>query len=428
MTLLAVGVSHQATPVAVRERLAYRPDELGSALETLNSYVHEGVLLSTCNRTEIYAMVGHAHSGRAALLRFLSDSRGIPEQAFEPSSFAHVQEDAAQHLFRVAAGLESMVIGEPQILGQVRSAFDRARTHMQLGPTLSRLFHQALAVGKRARTESDIARSAASVSYAAVELARSTLGELRGRTVLIMGAGKMGQLAVRTLRSKGVHRLLVASRSLASARRLASQLGGEPLKFDALIDALQRADIVISSTAAGGFVLEYQTVHDAMQHRNGRPLLLIDIAVPRDIDPSVATVPGVHLSNIDDLESVCRQNLEVRRQETLKVEPLIGEEVERFAVWRESREVAPVIQALVQRAEGIRQAELERTLARLGSLSDRDRNVVSALSVSLMNKLLHEPIVRLKERGNGHDGRGYVRALSDLFRLAEEPDGPSSRA
>lgn len=420
MTLVVVGVSHHHTPLELRERLAFPPTEIGPALVRLGEFAHEGVILSTCNRTEIYARVGHPRSGSESLLRFLAEIRAVPVAEVKATSESYCQREAVRHLFRVSAGLESMVVGEPQILGQIRTAFDAARKNQTLSPTMSRLFEQALATGKRVRTETDIARNAVSTSYAAVDLARDVLGDLRGKTVLVIGAGKMGELTVRTLRAHGVDRLIVASRGLASAQKLATRLGGEPCTLAELDDALCQADIVISSTASGAHVLEADHVRRCMEQRPDRSLLLIDIAVPRDIAPDAGDMANVHLYNIDDLEDICVKNLDVRRQELPLAESVIEEEIARFESWRDSREITPLIRSLVDRAETIRQSELERALARLSGLSDRDRNVVQALSVALVNKLLHDPITRLKANGSERDGRGYARTVRDLFCLADD--------
>jgi glutamyl-tRNA reductase len=420
MTLVVVGVSHHETPLDLRERLAFPSGQLAPALDGLREFTHEGVILSTCNRTEIYAEVGHAGSGSEALIRFLADSREVPVGELRQMSTTLSQMDAVRHLFRVSAGLESMVIGEPQILGQIRTAFETARQHQTLSATMSRLFEQALATGKLVRTQTDIARNAVSVSYAAVELARDVLGDLQGRTALVIGAGKMGEMTVRTLKAHGVSRVVVGSRGIANAERLARRLGGVPCSLDAIDEALADSDIVIGSTASGSHVLEGSDVERAMAKRVDRSMLIVDIAVPRDIAPEAGAVSNVHLFNIDDLEDICSRNLEIRKLELPQAEILVEDEVTRFEAWRESREVAPLIRSLVSHGESIRQAELNRALARLGGLSDRDRNVVQALSVALVNKLLHNPIARLKTGSPEHDSRVYARAVRDLFDLADE--------
>jgi glutamyl-tRNA reductase len=313
-----------------------------------------------------------------------------------------------------------MIIGEPQILGQIRAAFEVARRHQALSATLSRLFEQALAAGKRVRTETDISRSAVSVSYAAVELAREVFGDLQGRTAMVIGAGKMGELTVRTLKSHGVSRLIVGSRGMASAERLARRLGGDPCVLDDIHDALSDSDIVISSTASGQHVLQAIDVELAMARRVDRPMLIVDIAVPRDVAPEAGELSNVHLFNIDDLEDICSRNIEIRRLELPQAELLIEEEVARFDAWREGREITPLIASLVSHAESIRRSELDRALARLSGLSARDRNVVQAMSVALVNKLLHDPITRLKAGSSEHDGRAYARTVRDLFSLADE--------
>jgi glutamyl-tRNA reductase len=420
VTLVVVGVSHHNTPLELRERLAFPPETLAASLVRLGEFAHEGVILSTCNRTEIYADVGHARSGIEALLRFLADARDVPVDELRSTAMMLSQDEAVRHLFRVSSGLDSMIIGEPQILGQIRTAFEVARRHQALSAMMSRLFEQALAAGKRVRTETEISKSAASVSYAAVELAREVFGDLNGRTALVIGAGKMGELTVRTLKSHGVSRLIVGSRGMASAERLARRLGGEPCVLDQIHDALSESDIVISSTSSGQHVLEAADVERAMAHRVDRSMLIVDIAVPRDVAPDAGEVSNVHLFNIDDLEKICSRNIETRRLELPQAEVLIEEEVSRFDAWRESREITPLIRSLVTHAESIRQSELDRALARLSGLSERDRNVVQAMSVALVNKLLHEPITRLKTGSVEHDSRAYARTVRDLFSLADE--------
>lgn len=425
MVILALGVHYKSAPVAVRERVAFAPDDLPTALAALREYVAEGAILSTCNRTEIYALVGHVHSGGKNLRRFLSESRGVPAADLEPYLRWYCQEEAVRHLFRVAAGLDSMVLGEPQILGQVREAWTLARQAGSLGPVLENLFREAVVVGKRARRETGISRHAVSVSSAAVILARQVVGDLTGCTVAVIGVGKMGEQAAELLVENGARRLLVLNRTAARAQDLADRLGGQALPLDRLAEALVQADVVITSTGAPTPIVTAALVESLLARRAGRPLCLIDIAVPRDVEPAVGRLPRVRLYNIDDLQAVCTANLGERAREADRVEALVAEHVERFRLWWQAREVVPTIAALRQRAEEIRQAELARALARLGHLSERDRQVVSALSVAIVNKLLHRPITRLKEVA---DSRSYSRALRDLFGLDPLPlDGPAAQ-
>ena len=420
MPLLSLGLSHEDAPIGVRERLAVTTEGLSDALVLLGREVNEGVILSTCNRTEIYAVVDHRQSGERAVDRFLLGLSDMPIDEIGPYLRERWQEDAARHLFRVAAGLESMVVGEAQILGQVRSAVETAATAGTAGPILQRLFNQALVVGKRARSETAIARNAVSLSSAAVEQARRVLGSLKGTTVLLVGAGKMSELAALTLRDKGVRRVLVANRTVTRADGLVEKLGGESVPFDRLAESLQTADIVISSTTAPGYVITAASARAALAQRGSRPIALVDIAVPRDIEPTVAELAGVHLSNVDDLRAVCETNLEQRRAETDKVDAFVEAELKRFIAWRRARDVTPTISALVNKAEHIRRREIKRALSRMNGLSERDLNAVNALSVAIVNKLLHDPIVTLKERSAGLDSRHYTHAVRELFNLPDE--------
>lgn len=417
MPILTVGLTHREAPLELRERLAIPRERLGLAVERLDEFVPEGVILSTCNRTEVYASVGHEGSGARSVHRFLAELSGLDERQLAPHLRTHWQEEAARHLFRVAAGLDSMILGEGQVLGQVREAFEQATLRRPIGPELARLFHRALAVGKRARSETAIARSAVSISQAAVERARRVLGGLERSTVLIIGAGKMGELAARSLREHGAERLLLMNRGADRADALAERHGGQAWPLSELAGALRSADIVIASTAAPSYLLTPALVGAALPERGGRPLVVVDIGVPRNVDPAVGELPGVELSNVDDLRDDCAANLELRRGESAKVEAIVEDELTKYVQWWQSREVAPTISALVQKAEVIRREELSRALNRLGPLSDREQNALNALTVAIVNKLLHAPITRLKERGAGLDGKHYVHAARDLFDL-----------
>lgn len=417
MPILAVGLTYLDAPVELRERLALPSAQLDQALDTLAEFVAEGVIVSTCNRTEVYASVAHHATGVRALTRFLARVGGLDEQALSVHLRDHWQEASVRHLFRVAAGLDSMIIGEGQVLGQVREAYERAASRGPVGAELARLFNRALAVGKRARTETAIARNAVSVSHAAVDLARRALGGLRQATVLVIGAGKMGELAARSLRERGAGRVILMNRTEQRADSLVEQLGGEAWPLSELDAGLRAADIVITSTTSDHYVITRESVAAALAQRQERPLAIVDIAVPRDVEPTVAELPGAHLFNVDDLRDVCASNLHQRRREATKVESIIEDEVEKYVRWWQSREVAPTIAALMQRAEAIRQDELTRALARLGPLSDRERNAINALTTAIVNKMLHDPITRLKERGSGLDGKPYVHAIRELFDL-----------
>jgi glutamyl-tRNA reductase len=415
--ILAVGLSYQTAPIGLRERLALSGLRLADALERLASYVPEGVILSTCNRTEVYAAVGHQSSGLRNVSRFLADIGEVEEVDLAAHLVGHWQELAVRHLFRVAAGLDSMILGEGQILAQVRQAYDAAGQRRPLGPLLSRLFDRSLLVGKRARAETAIARSAVSVSQAAVELATSKLGRLPGSTILVIGTGKMGELTATALHSRGAERVILMNRTLTRAHSLAGRLEVEAWSIDRLPQALVEADIVISSTGSPDHVITREILRPLQEAREGRPLVMVDIAVPRDIEPEVADLRGVHLFNVDDLQDTRAANLEQRQREAVQVEAIIEEELQKFIRWWQSRDVAPTISALVQKAETIRQEELNRALARLGPLSDREATAVNAMTLAIVNKMLHAPITRLKDRAAGLDGKHYLHAVRELFDL-----------
>ncbi len=420
MHIVVVGLNHKVAPVEVRERLSIGQGELAEALTALQDHVQEGVILSTCNRTEVYGLTSHPATGARALRTFFSQHRLLPLSEFDLYLYSHHEREAVRHLFRVAAGLDSMIVGEPQILGQVRTAFEAAEANGSTGPVLSALFRQAITAGKRVHTETEISRHAVSVSYAAVELARKIFGALPSRTALIIGAGEMAELALRTLVDNGVGQVLVANRTRQRAEELAAQFQGQAADLSGLDGLLTRADIVISSTAAAGYVLTVPTVRAAMRARRNRPLFLIDIAVPRDIDPEVQRLENVFLYNVDDLEAVCQANLQERAKEAEKAGAIIEDETAKYEAWRNALGVVPTISALRAWAEEVRQAELSKAMSRMHGLSERDQNTVNALTIGIMNKMLHGPIVGLK--GDGHR---YIDAVRELFRLdGRVADGP----
>jgi len=419
--VVVLGVNHKAAPVEVREQVAFPPGHLAEALAEATRYVGEAVILSTCNRTEVYAVAPGREAGVENLRRFLCTYHDLPGERFLPYAYHYVDLDAVRHLFGVACGLDSMIVGEPQIQGQVRDAYEAAVASRAAGTVLGTLFRQALSVGKRARSETGISRNAASVSYAAVELARRIFGDLSCRQVFVVGAGQMGELTAKTLLDCGVKAVIVASRTRARAEELALRFGGEAIDFAHLPEGLETADIVVSSTAAPHFVIHADTVRRAMQNRGGRPLFLIDIAVPRDVDPEVQKIENVFLYDVDDLHSVVEANIRERRREVSKVESIIAAETAKFAAWLGTLEVVPAISALRSRAEGIRQGEIERAAGRLRHLSAQDWEVIDAMTAAIVNKLLHEPTQRLREyaAASSQDGRNYVALARDLFGLPE---------
>lgn len=418
--ILVIGLNHKAAPVEIRERLAFSESRLGEALSALSSYSTEGIILSTCNRMEIYAVVDSIEPGVANVKQFLSDYHDLSIKEFERYLYIHSSRDAVNHLFGVSSGIDSMVLGEPQILGQVRDAFEYAEGNQSTGRILSAFFRHAIKVGKQARTETEISRNAASVSYAAVELAKKIFGELGQCVVLVVGAGGMGKLTARTLLDNGAGSMLVMNRTFERAKDLAARFGGRPMEFERMAEALVSSDIVISSTGADDYVIKVDAVKQAMRQRRNRPIFFIDIAVPRDIDPQVDKIESAYLYNIDDLNAVCEANLREREKEVKKVEAIIDDEVGKFMNWWQTLDVVPTITALRNKAENIRQAELARMMPKLADLSDRDREKVNALTAAIVNKLLHVPITRLKSHSNGHHGKDYAHALRDLFDLTDQ--------
>ncbi len=420
MEILALGIDHQHAGVALREKLAFGPDELRELHSRLRAHLLEAIVVSTCNRTELYALVSDTIADCDAAAQALCENRGISATEFSAHVIQYRRQEAVRHLFRVAVGLESIVVGEHQIMGQLRAAAELAAETKSAGPIMTRLFHDALAVGKRARVESGIARNSVSIATAAVELAHRALATLEERTVLVIGAGRMSGIAARSLAAKRVGRMVVVSRQSARAEALAARVGGEWSSFSDLGVALAEADVVITATAARGSVIDTSLARDALATRPDRPLILIDVAVPRDVDPSVSQLAGCTVYNVDDLAALRQANLATRRLEGLKVEAMIAEGMAKFEAWYVGREFGPTIARLVARAEQIRQREMDRVLARMETLSDRDRNLVNAMTQAIVNKLLHDPIVRLKERGGRHDARLYNHAVRELFALRED--------
>jgi glutamyl-tRNA reductase len=422
--ILLIGVNHTTAPIALRERLAIGGTELTDELTRFGksnghgpTLLPEGVILSTCNRLEIYAVTDDIRHGRETLIQFLSQNRQVPVEEFADSLYIKSDAEAVSHLARVACGLDSMVVGEPQILGQVTDAYQAALGRHATGPVLNTLFRYAIQAGKRARTETAISQCATSVPSAAATLAEEEMGSLDGRVVLVMGAGDMGQIAARTLMARGASGIIVANRTYDRALRLAREFNGEAMTFDRQAEALARADIVITATDAPHILVTPQKVMKAMAHRSQRSMLIIDIAVPRDTDPAVADIPGIRLFDIDDLQDVVNGNLEARQREIPRVEAIATEEATNFMTWFHALDVVPTIADLRQRAEAIKAQELDKALRRLGDLSDREQETVRALAHGLVNKLLHEPTVRLKQcaaQGDGYLYTGVVRELFDL--------------
>jgi glutamyl-tRNA reductase len=416
--LLLVGTSHRLAPVELRERLFIGPREAGElALQLAED--GEAVVLGTCNRTEVYIADADPQAARARVAAEFARRARLSAAELEPALQVAKDEQVSSHLFRVAAGLDSLVPGEPQILGQVREAQELALASGAAGPVLNRLFRDALHAGKRVRAETALAERPASVAATAARLAHQVFGELSGRRVLIIGAGKMGEIAAASLVSGGLEKVFIANRTLDRAAALAARFGGRAVGFDRLGTELVRADVVVSSTRCPRLVLTAAQVAEALPRPGGRPLLLIDIAVPRDLDPAIGGLAGCSLYDIDDLGELVSDCGADAHGEFSRAEAIAAEEADRFAAWRRSLEVVPAIASLRRRAEQIRAAELAHASGDLGGLSPSERRAVEAVTARIVNKLLHAPTVRVKETAQHPGGARYAAVLRHLFALEE---------
>lgn len=414
--IVVVGVNHETAPVSVREALAFPKDRLAEALERLRQEtgLGEAMILSTCNRVEVYGRA--AEPCGEAVSAFLARYHGRAPSDIEAHLYRLEGEAAVRHAFRVAASLDSMVLGEPQILGQVREAYEAAEKAGSLGSVLNALRNRSIAAARRARSETAIGRNAVSVSHVAVELARKIFGDLRDRSVLLVGAGKMSEVAARQMVQSGARASVLGGRTFEKAEQLAAALGGRAAPFESLRSELARADIVISGTGAPGVVIQREDVEAAQAARRGRPLFLIDIAVPRDIAAEAGRVSGVFLYDLDDIKHVAEANLRERKKEASAAEAILQREIREFLDWRRSLEVVPVLVELRRRADEIRRTEIEKARRRLGPLTAEQESALEAATSAIVNKLLHGPTVQLKQMaGNGQPEHvGFIRKLFGL--------------
>ncbi|HET9721171.1 MAG TPA: glutamyl-tRNA reductase [Solirubrobacteraceae bacterium] len=419
--LLAIGVSHKTAPVEVRERLALTDTRAAQFLRDLRgtAEVQEAVAISTCNRTELYLVVSDPVEAESTVLGMLARQAGIRPTALAGAIYSHHNCDAARHLYRVTAGLESMIVGEAEIQGQVKRAYESAVARETAGPFSHQLFRAALATGKRVRTETVIGERHLSLSSVAVSLAREALGNLAGRQVVIIGTGETSELTARALADSGGHIVFVAGRRRSRAVSLARRYGGDSLSFDELPQALERGDVVVAATSSPHLLIEAEDLSEVLRTRGGRPMLMIDLAVPRDIDPACVHLPEVALYDIDDLQAVIERNRQVRQSEARKAEGIVEEEIGKFAVWLGSLEVLPTLAALRARASEIARAVVRENHGKWESASDRDRERVDAIAQAVVNRLLHHPTTRLKELS---DDRVHARMalVRDLFDLSVE--------
>ncbi|MGB8332437.1 MAG: glutamyl-tRNA reductase [Polyangiales bacterium] len=416
---VVVGLSHRTAPVEIRERLAVAPDRLEQELRELAAHgrFDEALLISTCNRVELYAT--STNPAEAAQVAKEALARRLPDMAADTVLYQERGVDVVRHVFRVASSLDSLVVGEPQILGQVKEAYDAAKGAGTISTLLGRCFTQAFATAKRVRNETGIAEGTVSVSSIACELAKKIFGNLEGRRTLLLGAGEMGESAARSLRQTGTN-LHVVNRSEDKAQALAEACGGRAVPYERLAMELVDADVVIASTASPKFILTPELMKGVVRSRRHRPLFIIDIAVPRDVDPRVGNMDNVFVYDVDDLHQVAEENLAVRAREAAQAERIVEEEVASFLAWRRSLELAPTIVALRQRFGQIADEELQRTLSRLEGITQSDRAVLEAMGRSLVNKLLHQPMTQLKAGAGEPDGALLIDAVRRLFAISDE--------
>jgi glutamyl-tRNA reductase len=421
MEILLVGLSHKTAPVEIREKVSFSDQNMEEGVKALVKCpnVYEGLIVSTCNRVEIYTAVvkKNIETAEKEIAQFLSDFHSVPLDRLEPHLYTMSGGECIKHIFRVSSSLDSMVLGESQILGQVKDAFGCAASAQATGNILNRLLHKAFSVAKRVRTETRIATSAVSISFAAVELAKKIFDELEGKTVMLIGAGEMAELAARHLLGNGVTRILVANRTYERAVTMAEGFDGLAVPFDDLEQQMEFADIIISSTGAPNIIIDKKMVQGVIKRRRNRPMFFIDIAVPRDIDTEVNGIENVYAYDIDDLEGVVQANIKTRAKEAAKAEEIVAGEVQQFAEWMRSREVYPTVVALREWAEEIRRGELEKTLKKMKDVSEADSKRIEAMTEAFLNKILHRPIARMKRaahKGEEGDVADMVRKIFDL--------------
>lgn len=421
MHILVIGLNYKTAPVEIRERLTFNPSQLGEAMNALKEKksVLENVIVSTCNRTEIYAVVDQLHTGRYYIKEFLSEWFSIEQSEFSPYLFIYENDGAMEHLFSVTCGLNSMVLGETQILGQVRTSFLLAQENATVGTVFNQLFKQAVTLAKRAHSETDIGANAVSVSYAAVELAKKIFGSLNKKHVLILGAGKMGELAIQHLHANGASKVTVINRTFEKAKNLAERFEGQAKTLEELQCSLIDADILISSTGAKDFVITKEMMTQVEKMRKGKPLFMVDIAVPRDLDPALAELESVFLYDIDDLEGIVEANLQERKRAAAQIMMMIEEEIVDFKQWLNLLGVVPVISALREKALTIQAGTMESLERKLPHLSERDFKVLNKHTKSIINQMLKDPILQAKELAARKDSQQALDLFVKIFNIDE---------
>ncbi|MBI5026046.1 MAG: glutamyl-tRNA reductase [Nitrospirae bacterium] len=422
MNILVIGLNHKTADVEVREKLAFEGPKLAEATSALKSFpeVQESLIISTCNRVEICANVRELESGVERVKTFLSNFHDIPRDALDKGLYVYSGREALCHIFKVASSLDSMVVGEPQILGQFKEAFDFALKNRSTGVLLNRLMKKAISVAKRVRTETRIAENAVSISFAAVELAKKIFEDLSEKTFMLLGAGEMAELAARHLINSGVKNVLVANRTYERAVGLAKEFGGSPVHFDEFPAMMAHTDILICSTGARHYVLAKEQMHKVMKDRKNRPIFIIDISVPRNIDPGINDLDNVYLYDIDDLQGVVTANILERNKEAEKAESIVESEVETFLKWQASLDALPAVVALREMAEAIKNEELERLINKLPELGEKERKAIEYMASSIVNKLIHPPTAALKE--DSEDRETLIAIIRKLYGINGEEE------
>ena len=420
MNIIIVGLSHKTAPIELRELLAVPDSRIGEALDRLMAHagVREGMLLQTCNRVEVYAIADHVEQGFSAIQEFFVDTHlSVSAEQLLPRLYCHAEDRAITHLFRVASSLDSLVVGEPQILRQVKDAYQDALTHNATGVILNKVVKKAISVAKRVRTETRIAENAVSVSYAAVELAKKVFSNLAAKTVMLVGAGEMAKLAAQHLVNHGVHEVLLTTRDPVRSAEMATRFNGVSISFEEFRANMHRADIVLCSTGASHYLISSEDVERAVRARWNQPIFLIDVSVPRNIDPDVRQVDNAFLFDVDDLESHIEQNREERMLEATRAEGIVKDEVAVILKWFQSLKATPTIIALRKRADALKQGELEKAFSRLGTLTTEQQEAVEGLASGIVNKLLHGPLVALKSAAQSSNGLVYIEAARRFYDL-----------
>lgn len=422
MHTLVVGLNYKTAPVEIREKLSFIESDLPNAMEALQRQksILENVIISTCNRTEIYAVVDQLHTGRYYIKQFLANWFNIPMEQFEDHLFIREEEDSLNHLFRVTAGIDSMVLGETQILGQVKKSFLQGQEIGTTGTVYNQLFKQAVTFAKRAHSETAIGENAVSVSYAAVELAKKIFGSLKDKHVAILGAGKMGELAIENLYGNGVGKVTVINRTFEKAQNLASKFDGDAKAMNELQCTLLEADILISSTGATDYVIDHDLMKDVAKFRKGDPLFMVDIAVPRDLDPQIGDVPNVFLYDIDDLQGIVQANLAERERAANEITAMIQEEIIQFKDWFNTLGVVPVISALRKKAASIQEETMMSIENKMPNLTERERKILNKHTKSIINQLLKTPILQAKELANEKNAEAQLALFQQIFGIEDE--------